>query len=259
MKPNIKSMFVSAKNTMIENSPKILLGVGIGGMVVTVIVAVRATPKAMNLCDIVHEDKRAAGEKDTKLDYFKSAWKCYIPTAIIGAASIGCILESQSISTRRTAALATAYKIAETSLGEYREKVVETIGEKKEEAIQDKIAKKHLDEAPKDTKIVETGKGKTLFLEPTSGRCLRSDIEDIRRAINDLNSDLISDSQITLNDYYYSIGLHSTDIGDELGWNYEGLKSELLDVQFSAQLNENNEPCIVLEHKVPPKYLRVDY
>lgn len=49
---------------------------------------------------------------------------------------------------KRTAALATAYKLSETALTEYKEKVVETIGEKKEQLVRDKIDKDHIDKDP---------------------------------------------------------------------------------------------------------------
>ena len=146
--PNIKGLVGSAKDSLVKNSPKILMGAGIGGLIIVSVLAVKATPRALELCNDVAEEKRDKNEEPTKLDFFKVAWKCYIPAAVTGALSIGCILESQNISARRTAVLATAYKISETALEEYQDKVVETLGEKKEEVIRDKVAKKHLDETP---------------------------------------------------------------------------------------------------------------
>ena len=256
--PNVKGLLGSAKDTLIKNSPKILIGVGVGGLLVVSVLAVKATPRALKLCNDAAKEKRDKDEEPTKLDFVKVAWKCYIPAAVTGALSIGCILESQNISARRTAVLATAYKISETALEEYQGKVVETIGEKKEEAIRDKIAKKHLDETPLvDSEVI--GNGPTLCLDPTSGQYIRSDIETIRRVINDLNSDLLTEGELALNDYYYALGLRQTTTGEQLGWKYTGSKDEQLRIRFSAQITEKNEPCLVLEHYTPPRYLHVDY
>jgi len=48
-----------------------------------------------------------------------------------GAATIMCVVGSNSINARRVAALASLYSITETALDEYKAKVVETIGETK--------------------------------------------------------------------------------------------------------------------------------
>ena len=92
-----------------------------------------------------------------------------------------------------------------------------------------------------------------------SGQYIRSDIETIRRVINDLNSDLLTEGELTLNDYYYALGLRQTTTGEQLGWKYTGSKDEQLRIRFSAQITEKNEPCLVLEHYTPPRYLHVDY
>ncbi len=63
-------------------------------------------------------------------DIIKTAWPCYIPAAV-GAISVFCLIGASSTNLRRNAALATAYTLSESTLKEYQEKVVETIGEKR--------------------------------------------------------------------------------------------------------------------------------
>ena len=114
-----------------KHSPELLTGIGIAGMITTVVLAVKATPKAINLIeekkkDIYREQKghdpeyRLDYQKPlpSKLDYIKVAWKQYIPAAITGAASISCIIGASSVRAKRNAALATAYKLSETALRE---------------------------------------------------------------------------------------------------------------------------------------------
>ena len=142
-----------------KHSPEILTGIGIAGMIFTTISAVRATPKALQLVD---EREIKDGKRLTNSEIVKTTWKCYIPTAVTGICSIGCLIGASSVNVRRNAALATAYTISETALKEYKEKAVEVVGEKKEQAIRDAVAKDKLEKAHiHERDFIITGKGET--------------------------------------------------------------------------------------------------
>jgi hypothetical protein len=84
------------------------------------------------------------------------------------------------------------------------------------------------------------------------GRYFLSDMDTIKRAINDINYDISSgDMYASLNDFYSKIGLKPVDIGDDLGWN---LDDRGLDVTFHSQIAENGTPCLVLIYNIAPKY-----
>ena len=246
------------RRTLSKHSPEILIGIGITGMITTTVLAVKATPKALQL---IEERKRELDvEKLTPVETVKTTWKCYVPAAVSGAASVACIIGSNSVNARRNAALATAYKLSETAFSDYRQKVVETIGEKKEKVVRDRVSEKQLQDNPISTKeIIVTGKGQTLFYDQHSGRYFYSDLEKIKRAENKLNKEIICDpfdSGVTLNNFYEEIGLPGTATGDSLGWN---LRVGLIDIYPSAQMAEEGsehegEPCIVLNYTTPPRY-----
>lgn len=233
-----------------KRAPEILTGVGIAGMVTTVVLSVKATPKALMLI----EERKLDLDVDElpPVEIVKTTWKCYIPTFITGVMSCACIIGASSVNMRRNAALATAYTLSETALSEYREKVVETLGEKKDAAVRDAIAKDKLDKNPVNgNEVVVTERGKTLCYEPLSGRYFQSDIDKIKRALNEINSMLLNDSYVALNDFYTEIGLGSTKIGDDLGWQVDG---GLIDIHFSTHLAANGEPCLVVDFIKPPVY-----
>lgn len=56
---------------------------------------------------------------------------------------------------------------------------------------------------------------------------------------------------VSLNDFYYKIGLDNTKIGDDLGWNIE---NGLIELHFSSQLAADGTPCLVMDYQVAPKY-----
>lgn len=250
-KPNVAKIVRSVQTTLSKHSPEILTGIGIAGVGTTIVLAVKATPKALQL--IEEEKQRTETEKLRPIDVVKVAWKPYIPAAITGVSSIACIIGATSVNASRNAALAAAYKLSETALVEYRDKVIETIGEKKEETIRDKVDKERLKNHPVEkSEIVYTGKGDTWFFDAASGRYFKSDRDKIQKAENELNKRMLQEvfGETSLNELYDELGLDPIDIGDDIGWNAENL----IDLHFSAQILDDGCVCGVISHNKPPMY-----
>ena len=234
-----------------KRSPEILTGIGIAGMITTTILAVRATPKALELIEEKKEEESI--DELSSFEVVKVAWKPYIPAMVTCVASTACLIGASSVNTKRNAALATAYKLSETALSEYRDKVVETIGEKKERIVRDKVAEERVKKNPvSKNEVIITGNGKTLCFDPISGRYFMCSIETIKKAENTLNKQMLHDisGYVSLNEFYDELGLDHTSVGDDLGWNTD----QLIDINFSSQLNDNGEPSVVLDYLVAPKY-----
>jgi hypothetical protein len=257
-KPNVMKIARDVHKSVDKYTPEILTGLGIAGMISTTVLAVTATPKALKMIEDennLRAEYALDGEEVkpmTKLEIVKVAWKPYVPAVTLGLASTACLIGANKVSTRRTAALATAYKLAETSLVEYKDAVIETIGEKKEKEVKDNLAKKQIENNPVGNNVVLiTGKGNTLCYDAFSGQYFRSDIEKLRKAENALNFKMRSQDYVSLNELYEEIGLTETKMGYELGWNIDG---GMIEFYFSAQLTEEDEPCLVLDFNIAPKY-----
>lgn len=237
-------------SVMKKHSPGILTGIGIAGMLATTIMAVQATQKALTLIEDKKEEMQL--EKLPVQETIKATWKCYIPAAVTGVMSIACIAGASSVNARRNAAIATAYTLSETALREYKEKVVETIGEKKEKEVQAAVAKGRLERNPvQNNEVVVTERGNTLCYDAISGRYFKSDMEKLKRAENEINRQLLNDGFVSLNDFYYEIGLDNIKLGDELGWD---TRHSLLTINFSSQIASDGTPCLVLDFSVAPVY-----
>ena len=254
MKLNVSKLCKDAKVMVSKRSPEILTGLGIAGMITTTVLAVKATPKALDLIARAEDEKfdNGHGDKLTVSEKMKAAWKPYIPAAITGIASISCIIGASSVHAKRNAAIAAAYNLSQTALTEYKEKVVETIGEKKEQAIKDKIAKDKVKKDPvSKSEVIVTGKGNTLCYDAFNSRYFYSDIDQIKRAINELNRIMLNQMYVSLNDFYDELNLKHSGNGDELGWK---LDDGFIEVDFSSQLSDDGRPCLVIEYMVAPRY-----
>ena len=246
---DLNKMVISIKNSVKKHSPEILIGIGITGMITTTVTAVMATPKALK---ILEEERENREELIKPVDVVKLCWRCYVPSVAIGATSIACIIGASAVHTKRNAALATAYSLSESVFRTYKDKVIETIGEKKEKAVKDAVAKDTVEKHPVvNNEVIITDSSNTLCLESISGRYFKCDIDKLRKAENTLNKTMINDMYVSLNDFYYEIGLPGTKMGDELGWSID---KGLIELDFSSQLAENGDPCLVVGYDIPPMY-----
>ena len=261
MKKEIINIFTNSKKYFIKHEPEILVGIGVAGMISSTILAVKATPRALKLIEL--EKKYPSNENETLKDcikcgsltpteIIKAGWRPYLYPTILSIASITCIIGGTSINTKRNAALTTAYAITENAFATYRDKVIETIGEKKEKNIKAKISEDDVkNDPPLNNQIVITSNGNTLIKDSISERYFRSDVDKIKRAINELNRKMTYENYISLEDFYYELGLKPMKNSDRLGWIID---DGLLDVFFDTCLAENDEPCIVLHYNIYPKY-----
>lgn len=237
------------KKSVKKNSPVILTAVGITGMVTSTVLAVKATPLAL---DLISEAEFEKGEELTKKEVIKATWKPYMPAVGTAVFSIACIIGANSIHMRRSAALATAYKLSQSALHEFKEKAVEVVGEKKVSEIKQKVNQDKVDKDPvSKTEVIITDKGKTLMYDTISGRYFESSIEEINKIVNELNRDMLSDMYISLNQFYSAIGLQHTKSGYDLGWQCD---KGLIEVDFGATIADDGRPCITIDFPYPPHY-----
>lgn len=266
-KQTVANLIKNAQNWTIKHSPEILTGIGIGGMVTTTVLAVKATPKALRLIEDEknrqnYEICKAARDNGmdecpqirrlSTIDTIKVAWKPYIPAAVTGALSIACLIGGSAQSVRRNTALATAYQLSATALADYKKKAIEVVGEKKEHLIQEAVDKERIERNPvSKSEVIITEKGHTTCYDPISGRYFKSDIDKIKKAENELNRRMLHDmfGYVSVNDLYDELGLEHIIVGDDLGWNV----GELIDIHFGSIIADNGEPCIALEYVVAPK------
>lgn len=252
-KLNLNEAAKNLKSAVVKHSPAILTGLGITGMITTTVLAVKATPKALDIIADVKEQHECDTEKKViAKELITKVTPIYIPAMITGAVSVACLIGANSVHVKRNAALAAAYTISDTALREYREKVVETMGKKKDKDIKDEIAKDKLEHDPvQNHEVIITRRGTTLCYDCIFGRYFRSDMETIKRAITKINRTIVTDMYASLNDFYSEIDIPPVKIGDMIGWNIDDGE---LDVDFSSQLADDGTPCLVIGYTAAPKY-----
>lgn len=248
-----------------KNSPAILTAIGVTGTLTTAYLAAKAAFKSVDVLKEASEKKEAenveagnepasdvnspTGGELTTQEKVEAVWKLYVPAAASAAMTVAAIVLANRIGERRNAALASAYSVVQEGYKEYRAKTNEKVGKKKEQEIRDEIAQERIDRNPvNQTTLIVTGKGGTLCYDMWTDRYFNSDIESIRKAVNDFNKDLINSSYMALTEFYHLLGLPSTRNSDMVGWDTD----KLLEVDYSGTIHPDGTPAIAIDFKTPP-------
>jgi hypothetical protein len=243
-----------------DNSTVILTGMGVSGTVATAVLTARASFKA---ADILAKEQEAADtelritlEKDpdapviipagelSRTEKVMKVWPLFIPPVITGATTITSIIVAHRISSKKIAALAIASGISERALQEYKDKLVERLGDKQARNVRDEIAQDRVTNDPVSGKeIILTGNGEVLCYDNYTGRYFMSTIEDIKRAENKINFEMVNFMSASLTQFYDEIGLPPTTLSDNVGWNI----NNRVEVEYSTTMSTDGRPCIAID------------
>lgn len=238
-----------------KRSPEILIGCGLVGFVTTCVLVAKAAPIARDRLEDLHEE---LGERDEEIskarvifEEIKTVTPVYIPAMLSGVVSCGCILGSYHISSKRTAALAISYELAQSNLIDYQNKVREKLGEKKEKEIQHEINEEKIKSEPVPEEYrneLAYTDGMTVFKD-RYGRFFRSNMEIIRKAEKTISDRLNTEMYISLNEFYWELGIGSTEGGDDLYFTVENG----IDVVTDPIKNTDGNTITFLTWRKPPE------
>lgn len=255
-----------------KHSPEILVVTGIVGTVASTVMACKATTKLHAVLDDSKEkiDMFHQGAEDGKVqsvvdgeivvvDYTKEDCtrditvtyaktgvelvKLYGPAVAVGAASIASILVGYNILHKRTLAYAAAYTAADTTLKEYRGRVIERFGEKLDKELLYNIKTKEIEETVTNEDGTETTVKKTVEVAesaPAQGFysfCFDETadgwVRDAERnkyflkVQQDYANELLrARGYVFLNEVLDMLGIQRTPAGQSVGWVYNSEKGD---------------------------------
>jgi hypothetical protein len=244
---NIQPTFRNLEKLVIDNSPALLTSIGVIGTVSTAYLTGKATYDAV-VSEFLENYETSDWQNDLYGDYtaktrVRKHWKRYIPAVGTGALTIAAIVSANRIGTRRAAGIAAAFTLSERAFTEYKEKVISSLGSKKEQELRDELTQSRVSSTPGSTQVVITGVD-SLCLDAYTGRYFTSNMEALRKAQNDLNAAVLHNSYASLTDFYNLLGIPKTIASDEVGWNTD----KLLDLKIGHALSEDGRPCISIEY-----------
>ena len=232
-----------ARNTLLvqKNSPGLLLGAGIVGMVGSTVLACRATLKMDEVMEeskkkldtaktLEHEDySEKDRQRDISLIYFQTGVKIvklYGPAIIVGGLSIAALTKSHNILTRRNAALTAAYAALERGFKEYRARVIEKYGEEQDQEFRYGTEQVEIEDEKGRKKIVKraaSGDPSIYARFFDDGSPSWSKDPEVNRIFlqcqqNYCNDLLVARGHIFLNEVYDMLGIPRSKAGSIVGW-----------------------------------------
>ena len=232
MLPIIKN----ARNLVSRNASDLLLIGGVGCILTGGALAIRKTPEAVLILD--------RKKKESNLEKVKAVAPLFVPAVgftIIGIVQIVC---SRNITKNKIAAITTAYTVTETAYRTYRDKVKEYVEPEKYEDVEREYVKETVKRNPNNKETIDISGNKVLIYDNSADRYFEGTLNEIERAVNTLNKKMRSEMIITLNDFYYEIGLARTKTGEYLGWHID--KDEI-EIYTSSGIADDGRPYIILE------------
>jgi hypothetical protein len=243
----MSSLLNRSKLFVKRNASTILTCVGGAGVVVTTVMAVRATPKALLLLE---EAKREKGEELNAYEVVAVAGPVYIPTALVGVSTITCIFGANILNKRSQAAITSAYALLNESYKDYQTKVEELYGKEVDTVIREEIAKDEYENKP-----IPAEEGKELFYDEYSKRYFYSTMYKVKEAEYQLNRDLVMRDYAYVNEFYECLGIEPIESGWELGWsvgsNLACYWQEWIDFSHGKMIMDDGTEChrIIMLHE----------
>ena len=243
---------------MKKHAPEILVIAGVGGTIVTTVMACKATTK---IDEVLAENKEQIAktknyveetgfsDKYTEKDYQKDLtvmytqrglklFKLYAPAIAVGTISITAILAGHNVLKKRNVALAAAYEVVNKNFKDYRGRVIDRFGNELDRELRYNIRKEEVEKTVIDEK---TGKERTVkeiteiadidqsseYAKFFDESCLgwtkdpEYNLMFLRNQQQYANDLLESRGYLFLNEVYEMLGIQRTRQGQVIGWIYD--------------------------------------
>jgi hypothetical protein len=240
---NLNKTFKDFSRLVQENQPEILAGVAVAGTAITAFLAARGGRKAQREIDNWIQIGQPSSKKEKLVFEAKVTWKCYIPAALSGTATVAAIIASAHTGRQRTAAAFAAYTLSERAFNEYKDAMREEVDEKTAERVREKVAERMVERQP-PTETFSADPNATLCCELFTMRYFRADRESVNRAVDKVNLIAAQEEHALLDDFYDYLGLDYTSQSRKVGWT--GTTPMSLKVTYVQ--GPKGEPCMAFEY-----------
>lgn len=199
----VKTAFKAAGHFAAVNSPVICTGLAIVGLGATVVSVVKATKKTAVVVAKAEEEK---GDKLTKKEFVKVAWRPCLAAIIAILATGACIIGAQFAASKQLKAMAytmsTAIASKDAVIAEMTKRGGDKLLKESEEAVKQGRAQAIIDSG----RVLETGNGEELFLDLFSNTIFKSSEAAVKSAISDYQEKYRNKGVVRIADFYMLLG-----------------------------------------------------
>lgn len=238
---NLSKGVNTARNIITANSPVLLVGTAVAGVVSTGVLAARGGYKARGIIDEAEGRYRdvPTDQELTTVEKAQLTWPQYAVPAVTGASAIASVVGVHTIHSKRHAALAGLYAVTAGKMDDMRDKAEELLGSKKTQAFNDALGQKAVDNNPIiNHEVIVLPGGSELMHDDWSGRWFMGSVPIIEKAMYEVNLLLTEGQEVSLNEYYDHVGLDPIPMGTSFGWS----AGNKIEPRFGAVSTNEKEP-----------------
>lgn len=232
-----------------KRSSLIMTIIASSGVIVTTVLAVKATPKAIELLKDAEKEK---GDKLTKMEIIRYGWFPYIGCAVSCVSTILCIVSIQYLNEKKQASIISAYTVLENAFNQYRNNIRDLYSEEA-----DSLAKQEIVKAKYDPEYEPIG-DEVLFFDYEGLRFFKSTFDNVYQAENKLKEALISRGYACLNEYYQYLGIPSVEYGYQLGWadieTCDPYNVHELEFNYEQTIVGGSVDCWIISPNIPASF-----
>ena len=242
-----------------QHASALYTAVGVTSGLGAVITGIAVTPENTRKIDNEKAERERLGLPEMRtVDVIRMVGLSYLPTIFLFGTSAACFILNTVKAERKIATLAGLYSMSEKNFGEYREKVKEMFGERKERKVRDEVAIDKAKEAARSPALyMLTGDGNYPCLDAWSNTKFRSSQLAVEKARISVLDRLRNEMYISLQEVYDEMRLpvrkneDGTPLIDrsDIGWTVD----DQLEFCYSYTPDEmTGEPMMVITFMPPP-------
>ena len=242
----------------------ICLWLSLASLVTTVICVADEAPKAK---EALEKRKKEREEQEIELtkpaeiwDNTKTIAPIIWPAALSFVATAGFEIAGHNADAKTIASLEVVAESMRRKTAYYRRAAIEEFGDKADKRIMERANKDIIeDEKKKNIKhkqvpeeVICANPALALVYDVQTGRYFNASQADIQKAENELNRRVYQEMWVSINDFYYELGIKGIKLGDQLGWNADN--PPRFDCTFDTCISEDGRPCLVLTYDIDTRY-----
>ena len=243
-----------------KNSPTLLFGAGVVGVLTATVLACRATLKVEEILEGAKDNLHTANElhKTGHLNYsdedlmkdvvtirvrtVAKLVQVYGPALVVGAIGIGCLAGGQIVLNRRNVALTAAYAALEKGFNDYRARVADAFGTEKEAELRYAAEDREFIDETTSTVFTESRVGPNgasvyaRYFDECSSSWTRQpeyNLAFLTCQQNWANEKLRVRGHLFLNEVYDALGIERSSAGAVVGWVISKDGDNFVDFGFS--------------------------
>lgn len=229
-----------------ENLPHILTGVAAVGVVATAVESAKAALKIKDM-DTNTEDDRKTSDKA------KSVFFALLPPAISGVLTLGCLVSSDVVHTKRYTSLLGAFVLAKGELPKYKEELAKIVSPEKKKEIETEMAKNRVKEdvETRTSRYLDESKYvKHKVIDLVTGATFKASYASLLRGETEVAKEIARSGHATL-EYFYSAVTEEADypeIATRIYWDQDE-RRDVMDLRISADISEDGEMFYTIDYE----------